>query len=174
LFDVDSAKARDELGSLKEASTTTFQKVRDFIVELRPMMLDDLGLVPTLNRYVESIKEQSNVDIRLNIMGNEQRFESYLEVMLFRSIQELISTAIMYSRANQIKILLDIAGSVIEVHVEDNGKGIAPELLQEREGMGLKIIKERVEMLGGEFNIQSSQGEGSRVQYSVPITKTFG
>lgn len=174
LFDVDQKRARQELENLKNAATSTFQKVRDFIVELRPMMLDDLGLVPTLRRYVESYQEQSGMDIRLNVMGTEQRFESYIEVMVFRSVQELISNAARHSQATQAKILLDITPQVINVTVEDNGKGIDLSMLEEREGMGLKLIKDRTEMLGGDFEVNSLPGEGTRVHYSVPLARAFG
>lgn len=174
LFDVDQKRARQELEMLKTAATATFQKVRDFIVELRPMMLDDLGLVPTLRRYVDSYQEQSGMDIRLNVMGTEQRFESYIEVMVFRSVQELISNAARYSQATQVKILLDITGSAINVTIEDNGKGFDLGILEEREGMGLKLIKDRTEMLGGEFEVNSLPGEGTRIHYTVPLSRGFG
>jgi two-component system sensor histidine kinase DegS len=174
LFDIDQKRARQELENLKTAATATFQKVRDFIVELRPMMLDDLGLVPTLRRYVDSYKEQSGMDLRLNVMGTEQRFESYIEVMVFRSVQELIANAARHSQATQAKILLDIAGSIINVTVEDNGKGMDLELLEEREGMGLKLIKDRTEMLGGEFEVSSLPGDGTRIHYTVPVARSFG
>ncbi len=173
LFDVNQDKAREELSSLKMAATSTFQKVRDFIVELRPMMLDDLGLVPTLKRYVDSYQEQSGMDIRLNVMGSEQRFESYVEVMVFRSVQELIANANRHSQATQVKILLDIAGSSINVTVEDNGRGFDVDTLEEREGMGLKIIRDRVGMLGGDFDASSSPGDGTRIRFSVPIIRGF-
>lgn len=173
LFDVNQEKAREELSSLKMAATATFQKVRDFIVELRPMMLDDLGLVPTLKRYVDSYQEQAGMDIRLNVMGSEQRFESYIEVMVFRSVQELIANANRHSQASQVKILLDLAGSSINVTVEDNGRGFDVETFEEREGMGLKIIRDRVEMLGGEFDVSSSPGDGARIRFSVPLIRGF-
>lgn len=174
LFDLNQEKAREELSNLKLAATSTFQKVRDFIVELRPMMLDDLGLVPTIRRYVDSLSEQSEMDIRLNVMGSEQRFESYIEVMVFRALQELIANATHHSQASQVKILLDISGSAINVTVEDNGRGFDTETLEEREGMGLKLIKDRVEMLGGNFEMYSSPGDGTRIHFSVPLMRSFG
>src|SRR4030042_2051810 len=81
LFDVDQIKAKEELAGIKTAAASTFQKVRDFIFDLRPMMLDDLGLVPTITRYVETFKEQSGIEVRLISTGMEQRFESYVEMM---------------------------------------------------------------------------------------------
>lgn len=174
LFDVNPDRAREELLNLKNSASSTFQQVRDFIVELRPMMLDDLGLVPTLRRYVEGYKEQHKQDIRLNIMGNEQRFEPYLEVMLFRSLQELLNNATRHSQASQIKIMVDIKDTNVRVSVEDNGRGFTPDLSEEREGRGLKLIQDRVEMLGGEFEINSAPGKGSYITFQVPVSKFFG
>ena len=65
LLDVDAAQAKEELGNLKAAAMGTFQKVRNFIFELRPMMLDDLGLVPTVRKYVDAFKDQTGLDISL-------------------------------------------------------------------------------------------------------------
>jgi two-component system sensor histidine kinase DegS len=174
LFDVDQAKAREELSNLKLAATSTFQKVRDFIVELRPMMLDDLGLIPTLRRYVDSYSEQSSMDIRLNVMGSEQRFESYIEVMIFRAVQELLSNASRAGQATQAKILVDIGGASVNVTVEDNGRGIDLSVLDAHEGMGIKLIKDRVEMLGGDFEASSKPGDGTRIRFTVPLSRGFG
>jgi two-component system, NarL family, sensor histidine kinase DegS len=171
LFEINPAKAKEELGSLKLAATSTFQKVRDFITELRPMMLDDLGLVPTLRRYVDSYSEHTEIDIRFNVMGVEQRFEPYIEVMIFRSLQELLSNAIRHSQASQVKILVDISPSAINLTVEDNGRGFDAEELEQRGGMGLKIIKDRVEMLGGQFEVMSRPGDGTRIHFLVPVVR---
>jgi two-component system sensor histidine kinase DegS len=172
LFDLDPARAKEELTGLKGAATTTFQKVRDFIFDLRPMMLDDLGLAPTLSRYVESTKEKSGVDIRLTVTGLEQRLESYLEVMIFRAVQELIGNALRYSQAQQIRVQVDAIEGNVRVNVEDNGKGFSTGSLDEQSGMGLKIIRDRVEMLGGRFDIDSTVGQGTHVTFQVPATKT--
>lgn len=171
LFDVDQQKAREELSNLKTAATSTFQKVRDFIVELRPMMLDDLGLVPTLKRFVESYKEQAKADIRLSVSGTEQRFEPYLEVLVFRSVQELIGNALRHGLATQVKIMLDIAESTINISVEDNGRSFDEETITERGGVGVKLIKDRVEMLGGNFDVESESGQGNRIAFSIPTVR---
>jgi two-component system sensor histidine kinase DegS len=79
LFDIDPLRAKDELAALKTAAMSTFQKVRVFIFELRPMMLDDLGLFPTIRRYIESFRTQTGVEVVLAIRGQERRIEPYLE-----------------------------------------------------------------------------------------------
>ncbi len=168
LFDRDQAKAKEELGALKNSASSTFQKVRGFIFELRPMMLDDLGLIPTLTRYIESVKAQSGLDIRFNSFGMEKRLESYLEVMIFRAVQELLSNAILYSQAAQVKVQIESAGGEVRLAVEDNGKGFDTNILDQVSGMGLKIISDRVEMLGGEINIDSVANQGTKVSFAIP------
>jgi two-component system sensor histidine kinase DegS len=171
LFDIDQSKAKDELVSLKTSATTTFQKIRDFIFELRPMMLDDLGLTPTLNRYVEAFKEQSGLDVRLTITGLDQRLEPYLEVMIFRAIQELLGNASRHSQANQIKVQVDSSDVDVRVSVEDNGKGFDANMGLEH-GMGIKLIRERVEMLNGKMDVDSVIGQGTRIIFQIPAVKT--
>jgi two-component system sensor histidine kinase DegS len=172
LFDVDQTKAKEELATMKGAATTTFQKVRDFIFELRPMMLDDLGLTPTLTRFVEAFKEQAAMDIRLTVSGLENRLEPYLEVMIFRAVQELLSNAQRHSQAVQVWVQIDASESDVKVSVDDNGKGFDAQAGDEKGGMGLKVIRDRVEMLGGQMEIDSTVGKGTRVSFEIPATKT--
>jgi len=168
LFDINQDQAREELENLKNSATATFKKVRDFIFELRPMMLDDLGLVPTLKRYVEAFKEQSNTDVRLAVTGVERRLESYIEVMIFRAIQELMGNAVRHSQAKKINVHIDITDNSVKVGVEDNGKGFDIDTMLESTGMGVKVIKERAEMLGGHIELDSTLGQGSNISFQIP------
>src|SRR5690242_20209260 len=168
LLDVDAAQAREELNNLKTSAMGTFQKVRNFIFELRPMMLDDLGLAPTVRRYGDAFKEQTGLDIGVTITGHERRLEPYLEVMLFRAIQELLGNAARHSQANLVKVILDLGEDRIRVSVDDNGKGFDPDSVQQSNSLGLKLIRERAEMLGGTFEIDSALGRGTRILFAVP------
>jgi len=168
LLDVDPAQAKEELGNLKTSAMGTFQKVRNFIFELRPMMLDDLGLVPTVRKYVDAYKEQTSLDVNLTITGSERRLEPYLEVMIFRAVQELMSNAARHSQATTFKVNLDMGSDLVRVSVDDNGKGFDPEVVRGANSLGLKLIRERAEMLGGLFEIDSAPGKGARIVFSVP------
>jgi two-component system sensor histidine kinase DegS len=173
LFDVDQEKARDELSNLKVSASTTFQQVRDFIFDLRPMMLDDLGLAPTIKRYCNAFREKNNLDVVVSVTGSERRLESYLEVMIFRAMQELLNNAAHHSQASQVKIHLDLGIDAIRLDVEDNGKGFEPASLDEDQvGLGIKIIEERAEMLGGEWVIDSALGQGARFSLTIPAIET--
>ena len=168
LMDVDAVQAREELNSLKASAMGTFQKVRNFIFELRPMMLDDLGLAPTIRRYADAFKDQAGLDVNVTVTGQERRLEPYLEVMLFRAIQELLGNAARHSQATAVKVNLDLGEDRIRVSVDDNGKGFDPDSIQQGNNLGLKLIRERTEMLGGTFEIDSALGRGARILFAVP------
>jgi two-component system sensor histidine kinase DegS len=168
LMDVDATQAREELNNLKTSAMGTFQKVRNFIFELRPMMLDDLGLVPTVRRYCDAFKEQTGLDINVTVTGNERRLEPYLEVMLFRAMQEVLGNAARHGQATLVKVNLDMGEDRVRVSIDDNGRGFDPESLQQSNSLGLKLIRERAEMLGGVFEVDSNPGKGTRVTFAVP------
>jgi two-component system sensor histidine kinase DegS len=168
LFDVDQKKAREELENLKGSATGTFRKVRDFIFELRPMMLDDLGLVPTLKRYVDTWKDQVGVEARLMVTGKERRLESYEEVMIFRAVQELLNNTARYAGASSVKVQVDMGDTITKVTVDDDGKGFDADHISTKRGMGLKVIRDRVEMLGGVMEVDSAIGQGTRVTFHLP------
>jgi two-component system sensor histidine kinase DegS len=173
LFDRNPDRATEELGNLKTAASTTFQKVRDFIFDLRPMMLDDLGLAPTVRRYVDAFAEKSGIETRLNIVGEERRrMEAHTEVMMFRSIQELLGYARDTTASTKIEIVLDVTGNPIKANVTFNGKN-----LEETEAaidqstnkvFGLKSLSERIELVGGTLDLFGSETESNRVDISLP------
>ncbi len=174
LFDRNPDRAVEELGNLKSSAGTTFQKVRDFIFDLRPMMLDDLGLAPTVKRYVNAFGEKNEVKMSLNISGEEhRRMEPHAEVTVFRGIQEVLSYAKEFCNATQISVLLDIAGDEIRVTADFDGKPVSeveatPELNQQQSRVfSLNTFKERVELVGGSVNIYGGEGETNRVDLAV-------
>lgn len=170
LFDHDASRARSELGNLKTAVTGTFQKVRDFMFDLRPMMLDDLGLVPTLKRYVDSFSEKSSLPITLTVTGTERRFAGYKEMALFRIVQDLLSNVRQHAHASRAQVLLDLTEDAVRVTVEDNGSGFdVNEALAAKKGIGLSTLRERVEMMGGQVQIDSAPGRGTKVGLILPL-----
>lgn len=173
-FDVNPDRAKTELNALKSAAASTFSDVKDFIFDLRPMMLDDLGVVPTLRRYVESFQEKNGVTVPITVTGVERRLESHVEVTIFRGVQELLSNALSHAQATQIQVLLDLNQDQILAVVEDNGSGFNVEdaLNNNNRTIGLTSLRERIEMLGGELNIQSSLGQGSRIEFTIPVEGT--
>jgi len=170
LFEKDHDLARQELANMKQAANTTLQRIRDFIFDLRPMMLDDLGIVPTVKRYVDAYKEKSGVQATMTVTGAERRLESVREVMIFRGLQELLGNVRDHSNASQVRVMLDTDDKRVRVMVEDNGKGFDVEhvLSGPQKTIGLSALKERIELLGGELQVDSQPGQGTRVVMDVP------
>jgi two-component system sensor histidine kinase DegS len=168
-FNTDPDRARTELNALKGAAAQTFGAVKNFIFDLRPMMLDDLGVVPTMRRYVEAFQEQSGIPVSLTITGMERRLESYLEVTVFRTVQELMNNARRHAQPSQLHVQFNLGEEILTAAVEDNGRGFLVDDV--RDTLGIPSIRERIIMLGGEFEIESSLGQGTRVEFSMPITE---
>jgi two-component system sensor histidine kinase DegS len=172
LFDKDPEKAHDELNNLKQAANDAFQRVRSFIFDLRPMMLTDLGLVPTLKRYLEAFTDKTGIETTFNLVGRERRIEHYREVLLFRGIQALIQNARDHSAASAVTVTLDMAGQDIAAIVEDDGRGFATGQLRldnsDASGIGLGALQERVNLVGGNVTVDSAPGQGARIEIVVP------
>lgn len=175
LFNRDPARAEEELGNLKAAASTTFQKVRDFIFDLRPMMLDDLGLVPTIRRYVEAFENKTGIDTQLNFLGDERRLPAHIEVMMFRSIQSIMGNARDSLHAKSMSIVLDVGYEWLKATIEHDGRGFDPdEVFVTRESedtFGLRTLRDRINMVGGSLNVQSSEDDLSRYVVMLPVAE---
>jgi two-component system, NarL family, sensor histidine kinase DegS len=172
LLEQNPDQARTELKNLKNAVNTTFQKTRSFIFDLRPMMLDDLGLVPTLRRYVQDFEAKAGCQASLNAFGDERRFAPHNEVIIFRAVQALLYNVQRHAQATHAQVTLDTHGEAVSVTVEDDGSGFDVEEVlsaaNERKALGLSSIREQVQMLGGTFQVESRIGRGTKVQLSIP------
>ncbi|HOT90422.1 MAG TPA: histidine kinase [Anaerolineae bacterium] len=171
LFDRDSARAKTELAELKKNVVSAFKAVKGFIFDLRPMMLDDLGLAPTIRRYVEGLSDSGFTGLTLHISGKERRLAQHKEVTIFRVIQTLIHLGRDQDQASNINIVLDIGEDQVTVTIEDNGTGFeldenlsTPDALR----LNLPTLRERIEMLGGKITFSSAPGQGLRVNFSLP------
>ncbi len=170
LFDRDPTRAKTELAELKKNVISAFKSVKSFIFDLRPMMLDDLGLVPTMRRYVEGITESGFTGLTLHITGKERRMPQHKEVTIFRVIQSLIHLGLEEGRATNISISMDMGENQVNVVIEDNGVGFqldenltTPDALR----LNLPTLRERIEMLGGKITFHSMPGQGLRVNFSL-------
>jgi two-component system sensor histidine kinase DegS len=174
LIDRDLDQARSELIGLKTAINTTLQDTRRFIFDLRPMTLDDLGLVPTLRRYTTQLGEKSGLEINLMIQNIDQRLPSHYEVTIFRFVQEALNNVIRHANAKQVRLLLDVSGSTLQILIEDDGSGFhVNDVLASanaRKNMGIAGMRQQVEaLLRGEFGIESAIGRGTRIAATIPM-----
>ncbi len=176
LFEVDPERAKAELSSLKASASSTFQKVREFIFDLRPMMLDDLGLKPTLKRYIDTFREKSGLQVTLTDTGVDRRIEGVREIMIFRAVQELLGNVRNHAQASQVRVNYDMDDNRVRIGVEDNGKGFDVEaaLNARQKTIGLPTLKERIALMGGEVQIDSQPGHGTQIVLDVPAPPPEG
>jgi len=174
LLDKDVEMARAELSALKTAINATLQDTRHFIFDLRPMILDDLGLVPTLRRYVQQFSDKNKIEVNLMVQNMDARLPNHYEVAIFRFIQEALNNVAKHANATEARVLLDSAAGQIHVSVQDDGSGFhVHDVLgegSERRNMGIATLRQQVEtLLGGEFGIESTVGRGTRVAAVIPL-----
>ncbi|GGN53606.1 MULTISPECIES: sensor histidine kinase [Oceanobacillus] len=164
----NSVKAAiDELQSVRKMIRSSLYEVRKIIYDLRPMALDDLGLIPTIRKYIANLIDFHQIDIDFVFLGEEKRLNDKYEVALFRLMQESVQNAIKHANPTLIQVKLQIQKKNIIMIIKDNGKGFDVNIKNEN-SFGLVGMKERVDMLGGELDISSKQNEGTTVIIRVP------
>lgn len=174
LMDVNPPKVREELIGLMELVRDSLQDVRKIIFDLRPMSLDDLGLVPALKKYVEIYQNDNGIYVELTILGKEFPLENGHAVAIFRVIHEAMTNIKKYARASQVIIKVEFLKNKVNVLVRDNGIGFDVEkVFSEKQGTAFGIVgmRERIQLLKGRFEIKSSPGHGTEVFFSVPVAK---
>jgi two-component system sensor histidine kinase DegS len=177
-IDKDPEEAKAELAGLKTTIHHTLQEMRRFIFDVRPMILDDLGLVPTLRRYLQDFGERNSIQTNFVLQGSEARLPKHLEISLFRVIQEALTNVAKHSHAPHARVALEIEERKITVVVEDDGVGFNVSEMEQagkrgsRRMMGIANMRQRTEtLLKGRLSIESTLGKGTRVIGTIPLSE---
>jgi len=177
MVDKDPAKVKLELQSLININKEIINDMREIIYDLRPMSLNNIGLVSTIESYCQHLRRNDNLDVVLKISGQEQALSSITSVTLYRILQEACNNSLKHSKANKIYIRISFTENSIELDVDDNGIGFdipsTEERLQEDflHGFGLSTMRERAKLLSGTFSINSRPGFGTKIHVSVPLNE---
>lgn len=164
-------EAMKEINELKDMVRNALSEVRRIIYDLRPMALDDLGLVPTLKKYISTIQEYNpTCMIHFQSYGEEQRLQPNFEVAIFRLIQESLTNGIKHGKFKEAWVKVEWLKQKINIIVKDNGKGFDPNEAKEK-SFGLIGMRERVDLLDGTMKIISSPGKGATILFSIPINE---
>ncbi|WP_039944536.1 sensor histidine kinase [Thermicanus aegyptius] len=165
----EAETARKELQVLKKMARDSLSDVRKIIYDLRPMALDDLGLIPTLRKFVDAYIDRYHLYIDFKVVGMEERLPSTTEVAIFRLVQESLNNIIKHAEATMVQVLLEFKPLKLTIRIKDNGKGMPAEALKKENSFGLIGMKERVKLLQGEMEIRSKPGRGTEILIQVPI-----
>lgn len=174
LIDIDPVRAKLELQTMINTIKSTINDMRNIIFGLRPMSLDDLGLIATIERYIRDFKKNHEIDFTLLVTNKEKSILPVINLTLFRIVQEASSNAIKHGKAKKIVINLTYEEETILMSIADNGIGISKDTYSDKKvnmfsGYGLSMMKERVLLLSGDFNIESNENEGTRILVKVPL-----
>jgi len=164
-------EAMKEIIELKEMVRNALSEVRRIIYDLRPMALDDLGLIPTLRKYIMTTEEY-NPTCRINFQtfGEEQRILPNFEVAIFRLVQECLTNGIKHGKFTEASVKIEWTKQKMNIFVKDDGVGFDPKVVKEK-SFGLIGMQERVDLLDGTMKIISAPGRGTSILFSIPINK---
>jgi signal transduction histidine kinase len=157
----------ERLDGLRYLTSESIEELRRLAVDLRPAILDHLGIIPALRWYVQQLADQSDLTIQFTGPEKMDRLPEEVELVLYRVAQEGLTNAIRHSQASQIEVVLEQAPHALRMHVVDDGKGFDPESLDR--GLGLVGIRERVELLKGNCGVDTTPGEGTRLWIEIPF-----
>ena len=161
------------LEEAKALAVRTIEEVHRMILDLRPSVLDDLGLQSAIRWYADHHLTGQGISVRCEFDAPDRRFPAAFETALFRVCQEAMSNIARHAHAESVLIQLSEQEGVIRIEIEDDGRGFEPEHVShaERRHFGLMGIEERVEILGGKVTIDSAPGQGTRVRLEVPLPR---
>jgi len=137
------------------------------------MALDDLGLLPTVKKFIPELAKREDLKIKLNISGRERRLAPGMEVAIFRLIQEILNNVVKHAKATFVQANIEYGDEFILVNVRDNGIGFKQEeVIKNKNFLGLMGMKERLEMLEGTFDIDSVKNTGTTITFKIPINES--
>lgn len=166
-------EAIGEMRDLKKMVRSALYEVRRIIYDLRPMALDDLGLIPTLKKYLQTIEEYHKTTITFTYTGEVKRLSNRFEVAVFRLVQEAVQNALKHAEATTIQVEMELKKDHLLIVVKDDGKGFNPNEKKDK-AFGLMGMRERIEWLEGKLHIYSQLGRGTIVTMHIPLQKTAG
>lgn len=168
-----SGSIEDSLKEVRNLAVETLDNVHRIIFDLRPSVLDDLGILAAVRLFAKTRLESLGVKVRVEVTGKDRVLPPQMEIALFRIVQEAITNIARHAEAHNVVISVEFEKSAIRIEVEDDGKGFEVEAISspanKAYGLGLLGMRERVEILSGRFYIESNPGGGTRLVIEVPL-----
>jgi len=167
-----AAKVYERLTEASWLAEQTLEQIRELSLNLRPPILDDLGLIPTLRWYIKQYANRVDIKTEFKTNGLEDRLAPEVETTLYRVIQEALTNVARHAQASIVRLHLQRKQSSVVALIQDNGQGFDVAKILDQEGLptgtGLLGIRERVTLLGGKFNVRSQPGHGTQLTVAIP------
>jgi signal transduction histidine kinase len=163
-----------QLQELRTLNSQTLQDVHNLVTDLRPSLLDNLGLVAALRSQVQAFRKRTGVQASFSLTGEKQRTDPKIELTIYRIAQEALTNIAKHARATEVKVRLIVRPERLCLRIRDNGRGFDPDKVldssqKHREAWGLLGMQERVSLIGGHFFIRSRKDVGTVIQICIPL-----
>ena len=168
MIDKDYEKAKEELVDLRDVVKKSVKDVRKIIYDLRTMSLDDLGLVPTLEKYIEKFSRQTELEIDFKVLGEVRRLDDCYHITVFRLVQEGLNNINTHAHATSARVILEYKKENINLLIVDDGRGFDIDEVKD-DKFGLISMRERCELLQGSLEINSRPKLGTRINIKIPL-----
>ncbi len=173
MIDGAAPQVKKLLADVKSLAVKSIDNVHQVIFDLRPSVLDDLGLLPAIRWYANRHLAERGIALRIEVTGEERKLAPQFETALFRVVQEAINNTVKHAEAHSVVLSIEYAPDAINIEVEDDGKGFDPVAVSlqsdKARGLGLLGMEERITLIGGRFYIESQPGRGTHLTMSVPL-----
>jgi len=168
----DFNQVLDEIIDLKSQIRAGLEEIRKVIFNLRPMALDDLGLIPTLRKFVHDFEEKTRIRTTFDVRGKELRLNSGMEAAIFRLVQEAFTNTMKHAHASYVSLDITFQTQMVKLVIQDNGQGFNKDSLSEKQKrhthFGLIGMQERVELLEGRMEVESTENVGTKIIFVIP------
>ena len=166
---VNTKDLKRKIGSTQRLVERSMNTVHRFARELRPPLLDDLGLVPALHAYMKGFTKRTHIPIHFRTFAAVERLDLEKRTVLYRVAQEALTNVAKHAGASAVLVSLEKRGDQVTMEIHDNGKSFQVQrVLADKKRLGLLGMRERVEMVDGRFRIESAKGEGTTVRVQIP------
>jgi signal transduction histidine kinase len=159
-------EARARVADLREIASEAAGELRRLALELRPTVLDDLGLEAAAERYLRDFRERSGTTVRARLELGERRLDPEVETVVYRVLQESLTNIAKYAEAKTVNVALTFDGRILKLRVRDDGRGFDPGTVTG--GLGLRGMQERADLVHGKVDVTSVPGGGTSVELAIP------
>jgi two-component system sensor histidine kinase DegS len=164
----DHHPVAEEIEELADLAQASIRDIRRLIYDLRPVALDELGLVPALREHLARCEQEHGLVVQFAADEGE-RLPAAVETALFRIVQEAVNNVLRHAQAEHVHVTLTRDAGHVKLCVTDDGQGFDAQLPRSGKHVGLWSMRERVEQLGGQFEVRSVPGQGTTVVTVVPL-----
>ena len=172
---IDNQSLRKRITQTQRLVQQSVEVVHRYARELRPAMLDDLGLVPALRSFIQDLPGRKNLRVRFMAFSGVERLDNNRRTVLFRVAQEALTNVARHAHARLVSVRVGKVEGAVRLEVHDNGRSFQVEKLlasNANNRLGLLGMRERVEMIGGIFSIVSVRGKGTTIRAEIPFSET--